>query len=279
MKSLKVTGKTLRSAGRWDIDYHLPAEGIQRYPAEVLQRVDSAADVIKTKRDPTKKPDESFAYIDIASVDVLTGEISNPQELTGAEAPSRARKVVHAYDIIISTCRPTRGAIAVIPEELHGQICSTGFSVIRAKPEVNPYFLHFVLRLDSTLEQFRKWSTGSSYPAILDEDVAKTKIPLPCADAQDEVAKQVRTAQRARAMAIEAANNTFQASIASAIKAIESNDAGFKGDAHCDGEVLYSLQQITERLASLVPVEEEPDENMESYLFDEVEEDEPVAET
>jgi type I restriction enzyme S subunit len=54
-------------------------------------------------------------YIDISSVDVSNGIIENPQELIGIEAPSRARKVVPAFDIVISTCRQTRGAIAVVP--------------------------------------------------------------------------------------------------------------------------------------------------------------------
>ena len=148
--------------------------GINSFPKDVLTPIIKCADIIKDKRDPKKNPEMTFQYVDIASIDVETGIIINPQELTGKEAPSRARKIISAYDIIISTCRPTRGAIAVVPEELHGQICSTGFSVIRAKPNVNPFYLYYALRLQSTLEQFRKWSTGSSYPAILDDDIAKT---------------------------------------------------------------------------------------------------------
>lgn len=133
MKTLLVTSKQTKTAGRWDIDFHLPPVGIKSFPKEILAPVRNCADVVKTKRDPTQKPNEAFLYVDIASIDVDPGIILRPQELTGEEAPSRARKVIHAYDIIISSCRPTRGAIAVVPEELHGQICSTGFSVIRAK--------------------------------------------------------------------------------------------------------------------------------------------------
>src|SRR6185437_1289969 len=114
-----------------------------------------------------------------------------PQEVEGVDAPSRARKVVRAFDIVISTCRPTRGAIAVVPISLHNQIASTGFSIWRAKAGTNPFYLHYALRLQSTLEQFRKWSTGSSYPAILDEDVAKTLIPVPSPAEQDRIARLI----------------------------------------------------------------------------------------
>src|SRR5260370_14978973 len=131
MKQLKTKVEALERAGRWDIDFHLPPVEIEKFPIDLRVPVSKCVDVVKTKRDPTLRPEETFLYVDIASVDVETGVIARPQELTGQEAPSRARKVIHAYDLIVSTCRPTRGAIAVVPEELHGQICSTGFSVLR----------------------------------------------------------------------------------------------------------------------------------------------------
>lgn len=200
----------LQAAGRWDIDFHLPPEGILKFSSDILKRVDSVAVTSKDKRDPSKKPDELFTYIDISSVDVITGAIVTPQEITGEEAPSRARKVVRAFDILVSTCRPTRGAIAVVPIELHNQIASTGFSVIRAKAGTNPYYLHYALRLASTLEQFRKWSTGSSYPAILDDDVNKTLIPMPNLDVQDEVAVRLAIAKQQRDIALKTANGAWQ---------------------------------------------------------------------
>lgn len=219
MKTLIVKNSQLSKEGRWDIDYHLPPEGIKRFSKEILVPIAKCADIVKSKKDPTKTPNLAFQYIDIASIDVETGLIVRPQEMTGEEAPSRARKLVSAFDIVISTVRPTRGAIAVIPESLHGEICSTGFSVIRAKENVNPYYLHFAIRLDSTLEQFRKWSTGSSYPAILDSDVEKTLIPLPSIETQDKIANEVRTALIQRQEMINKANQSWT----DALKELEGN--------------------------------------------------------
>lgn len=213
MRTLLKTRAALRRAERWDIDFHLPAEGIKQFQPQLLQRVEAVVTFPKGKRDPGKKPEESFRYIDISSIDVVTGGVVNPQELEGSEAPSRARKVVRAFDILVSTCRPTRGAIAVVPQVLHDQVASTGFSLLRAKPGVNPFFLHYALRLPSTLEQFRKWSTGSSYPAILDEDVAKTLIPLPGREQQDEIAKLVVDAMSQRDCALAQADRKLRASL------------------------------------------------------------------
>lgn len=225
MKTLLKTRKSLEEAGRWDIDFHLPPEHIRKFREELICRVDSTAEIIKDKRDPTKRPDQVFQYIDISSIDVASGLIANPQELTGAEAPSRARKVVRAFDIIISTCRPTRGAIAVIPVGLHNQIASTAFSIVRAKQEINPYYLQFALRQPSTLEQFRKWSTGSSYPAILDEDVEKTLIPVPDTDTQDEIAKEVVCALVERERALKVANFDWEATLERIRKGMYQEDA------------------------------------------------------
>jgi type I restriction enzyme S subunit len=210
MKTLLKTRAELQKANRWDIDFHLPPEGIKKFPAGLLKRVDDVADITKDKRDPTRNPESAFQYVDISSIDVAVGVIANPQELEGSEAPSRARKVVRAFDLVISTCRPTRGAIAVVPPSLHDQIASTGFSVVRAHDDVNPFYLHYVLRLPSTLEQFRKWSTGSSYPAILDGDVAKTLIPVASADEQDRISKVLMKAFIERRRAIQVADVAWQ---------------------------------------------------------------------
>lgn len=219
MKKLIKTRAEINAAGRWDIDFHLPPELIKKFPEPLLKRVDTVADIAKNKRDPTKASETVFQYIDISSVDVSVGVISNPQELLGEEAPSRARKVVQAFDIIVSTCRPNRGAIAVVPIHLHNQIASTGFSILRPHENTNPFYLHYALRLPSTLEQFRKWSTGSSYPAILDEDVAKTLIPVPDPIVQDEIAIQVVIALKKRERTIQEANRIWF----SALESIEGN--------------------------------------------------------
>jgi len=210
MKFLIKTNKELLQIGRWDIDFHLPAEEIQKFPIERIVKVSDLAIVSDEKRDPTNKPDDVFTYIDISSVDVITGTIINEQELTGEEAPSRARKVIRAFDIIVSTVRATRGAIAVVPPHLHNQICSTGFTVLRCKEDINPYFLHFILRSEATKEQFRKFSTGSSYPAILDSDVLKTRIPNASTDEQDNIAMRIAFALSKRLEMIKKANHQYQ---------------------------------------------------------------------
>lgn len=213
MKTLIRDNSNLSHEGRWDIDFHLPPELIREYPDEQIVTVADLALVSNLTRDPSLAPDESFRYVDIASVDVTSGTITSPQELTGEEAPSRARMVIKAFDVLVSTVRPTRRAVAVVPSDLHNGICSTGFTVLRCREGINPFFLHFLLRLPSTAEQFRKFATGSSYPAILDSDVLKTAVPW-VAHEQDAIARAVVAAQDERQKRIEDANDQFNTVVA-----------------------------------------------------------------
>ncbi len=208
-------------AGRCDIDFHLPSEHLSKFSSDIVIEVDKVASIQMEKRDPSKKHDVPFQYIDISSVDVSVGRITSPQELLGVDAPTRARKVIHYNDIIISTCRPTRGAIAVIPPQLDNEICSTGFSIVKANEKhILPAYLHWALRLPSTLEQFRKWSTGSSYPAILDEDVEKTLIPVPLLRIQKKVVNKIFKSISYRDNLIEKANSDWFRSQEDAMKLI-----------------------------------------------------------
>lgn len=221
MKSLKIKYGKLIAEQRWDIDYHLPPVEIRKYNRDILQPIGECAEVIAEKRNPTTTPDKPFLYVDISSVDVLTGMITNPQQLLGVEAPSRARKVIHEGDIIISTCRPTRGAVAIVPKELDNQICSTGFCVIRVKEGISNQYLHFMLRSAVVKEQFRKFSTGSSYPAILDEDVRKTVIPLPEQSIQEQIAKKVHNQTIIRNEKIDVANKEWNKNLSKYMAELE----------------------------------------------------------
>lgn len=79
MKTLIKNLKSLKAASRWDIDFHLPPEGIKAFTPDLLRPVSAVASFPKDKRDPTKTPEVTFHYVDISAIDVQTGMITNPQ--------------------------------------------------------------------------------------------------------------------------------------------------------------------------------------------------------
>ena len=54
-----------------------------------------------------------------------------------------------------------------------------------------PEYLHIALRLSTSREQFGRRSAGSSYPAILENDIKETLIPFPKIDVQQFIVAEV----------------------------------------------------------------------------------------
>lgn len=130
-------------------------------------------------RNPTTAPDDPFTYVDVAAIDNEEKVIVGARVLLGAEAPSRARKLIRKNDILVSTVRPNLNAVALVPPELDGQVASTGFCVLRAKECILPEFLYFYARSKAFIDGLCKLVAGAMYPAVTDSQVLNQRIPLP----------------------------------------------------------------------------------------------------
>jgi Restriction endonuclease S subunits len=138
---------------------------------------------------------ESFPYIEIGAINITDGTIREIVYIPVEEAPSRAKVIVRTNDIIISTTRPGRGAIAKITEHENNYIVSTGFSVIRSVDgSVDRDYLFSILRLDILLKQMIQRSTGGNYPAITQEELSKVVVPIPSKEIQDRIVSIIQVA-------------------------------------------------------------------------------------
>lgn len=166
--------------------------------------------LLKTElRDPTRRPGDPFFYVDVSSVDNQAYAIRQPTELLGAEAPSRARKVIRERDVLFATVRPTLRRIALVDSALDNQICSTGFCVLRASETLDAAFLYYWLITDDVMAHVAKIEKGVSYPAVRDSDIKAIRIPYPPLDEQRQIAAvlsavQHATEQQARMIALTA---------------------------------------------------------------------------
>lgn len=139
------------------------------------------ADVIETVAtiDPTRTPDKPFKYVDVSSISNKTFEIEGVQELLGRDAPSRARRHIRCGDVLFATIRPTLKRIAVVPEDLHGEVCSTGYFVFRPKHFLDGRYLFYFLMTPQFMDEMEKIQTGASYPAVNDAQVKSQLIQFP----------------------------------------------------------------------------------------------------
>jgi len=129
--------------------------------------------------DPKKTPDVSFLYVDVSGVSNKTLEITTSEELLGKDAPSRARRIVSAGDVIFATVRPTLRRIAIVPDYLDGQVVSTGYFVFKPTSEVFNRFLFYYLQTQSFMGKMESLQSGASYPAVNDTQVKGQSISYP----------------------------------------------------------------------------------------------------
>jgi restriction endonuclease S subunit len=130
--------------------------------------------------DPTKTPEKEYEYVDIGNIDTKLGKMKSIKMLGKEMTSSRMRRLVKTGYILASTTRPTRKAVAIVPDELDEQVCSTGFAVMECNEQITKEFLFSFLRTDIAKLEFEQFCSGSGYPAInQDIDLPKIKVPLP----------------------------------------------------------------------------------------------------
>ena len=132
--------------------------------------------------------DKIYNYIDLTSVDMQNHQIGNLSNISKEKHPSRAQQIVKFNDIIFATTRPMQKRIAMIPKYLDGQICSTGYCVLRVDEKIAlSSWVYYVLCTSIFYDYVDKFQQGASYPSISDNIVKKFKIPVPSLQTQQKV--------------------------------------------------------------------------------------------
>jgi type I restriction enzyme, S subunit len=148
----------------------------------------------------TNTPDGSFVYVDLSAVNQETKEIVGARYMAGKDAPSRARQLVAAGDVLVSTVRPNLNSVARVQPELDGATASTGFCVLRPRAGSldGDYLFHWV-RTRQFVASMTERASGASYPAVSDRIVLDSSIPLPPLDEQRRIAEMLDRADALRA--------------------------------------------------------------------------------
>ena len=128
---------------------------------------------------PRDTPDAVFRYVDVSSVADLAIEISEVKTVTGSDAPIRARRRIRTGDVLFATIRPTLMRVAIVPDELDQEVCSTAFYVLRPRPGTDAKFIYHYLQSGLFVERMEEIQGGTSYPAVNDKQVRESPIPLP----------------------------------------------------------------------------------------------------
>lgn len=140
-----------------------------------------------------KKPDESFVYIDVSSIDNKAGVLGqSPEVISASAAPSRARKIVKRGTLVYSTVRPYLLNIAIIDRDFDLEpIASTAFAIVHPWKGISVRYLYFYLRSPIFVRYVESVQIGMAYPAISDEKFYSGVVPLPPAEEQTRIVAKV----------------------------------------------------------------------------------------
>jgi len=188
------------------------AFGVHRVDAEYFQPVyDKLIDCLETKFDAEKlkylvskreiKIDpishQLYKYIEISDIRTDIGEITYTERF-GSELPPNARIPISGGELLVSKVRPTRKAIAIVPDNLkNNAICSSAFTVLNATSPLREY-IFISLRSITGLLQLEQPTTGTEYPTLRDEDVENIRIPILLPETQQKIAFLVQQSHEAR---------------------------------------------------------------------------------
>ena len=135
-------------------------------------------------------PDFSFRYVDIGSV--TTGRLSDSLEsFRFVDAPSRARRILHRGDTIISTVRTYLKAVWYAGKECEGLIASTGFAVLTPGEGVVPEYIGYAIQSNAFVDMVVANSNGIAYPAITETVLGRLPVVMPPIDEQHAICQWV----------------------------------------------------------------------------------------
>lgn len=170
----------VEQAPRWDAGFHASL------PLPIQRRIDAALDddvrlgdiaFISTERvDPRRSAEPTFSYIEISSVDASSLH-ATAKRVSREDAPSRARKRVRAGDVLVSTVRPERRAVAVVRADEDGAVATTGFAVL-TPTGIHPLVLAKLLQSDFVTAQLMRNNVGIAYPAIDESCLPSILLPI-----------------------------------------------------------------------------------------------------
>jgi len=142
-------------------------------------------------KDKNFNPDgrQEYKYIELANIG-KTGDITGCTVSLGSDLPTRARRIVHENDVIISSIEGSLDSCALITKEYDNALCSTGFYVINSN-KINSETLLILFKSELIQNILKKGCSGTILTAINKTELKQIPIPLVDYTKQQEISELV----------------------------------------------------------------------------------------
>lgn len=181
-RGVTISNSDVNHCNRWDAEYYKPLyQHIKELIKDYTKGYKVLGDICEIIDKNFKPQDEQiYKYIELANINI-NGEINGYTECEGESLPSRARRKVRTGDVIVSSVEGSLTSCAIIPPELDGALCSTGFYVLRSDV-FSPEVLLCIIKSRPIQLLLKKGCSGTLLTAISKNELEK--IPLPIVDDQ-----------------------------------------------------------------------------------------------
>ncbi len=163
---------------RWDSEFNRPY--FRELEAKLLKicsnKVSHYADLSINMFEPRRV--NKFNYIEISDIDLTTGE-TKFKEIDAENTPDRAKYRMQGGEILVSTVRPNRSNVGLLPINSRGFVASSGFAPLLAKNEKWRSYLFVWFKLPFIKDWLDKYSKASMYPAVNSSDILNTPLFIP----------------------------------------------------------------------------------------------------
>ena len=205
------------NAHRIDAEYFQPAywtlvDKLNKYGSTPLL---NSVESIPARFDPKSQSLKTFQYVELSNIASSVGTIDSYSEVSGYEAPGRAKRVLKANDVILSRVEGSLEKVALVYKEQEGYLASNGFFQFRSK-DILPEVLLVLAKSFVVQMQFEKQTAGTILTSVSKDAPKKILIPKFNRHAQEEIALLVQQSHEARKKAkelLEIAKKTVEIAI------------------------------------------------------------------
>ncbi|MBE6302328.1 MAG: restriction endonuclease subunit S [Bacteroidales bacterium] len=193
--------------GRFDAEYYLPK--YEDY-CKLIQSYSNGYELLKTAcdiQDINYTPEDGrlYKYVELADIG-KSGEITGCDINKGENLPTRARRMIHTNDVIVSSIEGSLDSCALVTDDYDGALCSTGFHVLQSS-KLNPETLLTLFKSLPIQQLMKKGCSGTILTAINKPELEKLPIPIIRTEIQQEIAKHIRQSYALRKEALQLLEN------------------------------------------------------------------------
>lgn len=190
--NVKKLKESFLQTGRLDSEYYLPryedyAHLIEHYRGG-YGKFSNVCMINEANYVPAAN--EKYTYIELGNIGSY-GNITDCTVAYGKDLPSRARRVVHTNNVILSSVGGSLQSCALISSEYDNAICSTGFFVVRSNA-INSETLLTLFKSEVMQNLLKQSCSGTILTAINHTELQKIVVPKIRKEVQDKIAENIQ---------------------------------------------------------------------------------------